>query len=122
MIPSPWIAFVLGLAAFRLTRLIGWDDLPIVVRARRWATGEHTTSSGSINASMRLSTEEMVHSTAYRRPLLADMLACPWCLGWWVSLALYAAWVFEPTWTLYCAAPLALNVFIAVFARFGDPT
>lgn len=115
MIPSPWIGLVLALATFRLTRLVGWDDLPPVVRARAWALGE------SVTARSRPAGQEDVYVYVYKRPLLAHFVHCPFCIGFWLSAAVYVAWVFEPRGTLYVAAPFALSAVVGLVAKNLDP-
>jgi hypothetical protein len=112
MLPSPFAFLVLALAAFRLTRLVGWDEFPPAVRARQALTGETvhhnvTDSQGPIYR--------------WRRPTLAKFLACPYCVGFWIGLAVYLLWVFLPTQTFYAALPLALSAAVGITARMLDP-
>ncbi len=107
MIPGPWVALVLALAAFRLTRLAGWDDFPLAVRVRGWITGEHTIRGRA--------------EPLYQRPTLAHLLACPWCIGFWISCAVYVGWLLVPTEALYAAAPFALSAFVGLVAKNLDP-
>lgn len=115
MIPSAWVGVVLALAAFRLTRLVGWDDLPPIARVRAWALGER------VEARSRPGGQDDAYLTLYRRPLLAHLVHCPFCVGWWVSLALYIVWLWLPTETLYAAAPLALSAAVGLIAKNLDP-
>lgn len=121
MIPSPWIGVVLALAAFRATRLIGWDDFPPVARARAWVTGCEARSQSTSNTAMGLTGDQPQITWTYRRPLLAHMLGCGYCLGFWVSLVTYLAWVWFPTETLYIAAPFALSGAVGITSRMLDP-
>ena len=121
MIPSPWIGLVLALAAFRITRLIGWDDLPPVARARAWVTGASMRSQSTSNTAMRLTNDESKDTWVYKRPLLAHMITCPYCMGFWVAAVTYIAWVFVPTQMLYVAAVFALSGAIGIIARMLDP-
>lgn len=59
---------VTGLAAFRLTRLLIEDDLPPLKLARARVLGALDPDSTAVT-----------------------FLRCPWCVGWWVSLAVVAA-------------------------------
>lgn len=112
MIPSPWVGLILLLGAFRVTRLIGWDDLPPIARLRARLTGEVRYVN---------STESREEIFRYGRPLLAHFLACPYCQGFWVSLVVYGAWILEPRWVLYALAPFALSGAVGLVARNGDP-
>ena len=108
-VPGWWEAALLTGAAFRLTRFAGWDDFPPVARLRAWLTGE---------AAEIVAGREM---TTWRRPLVAHLLQCAYCIGFWVSLGTYLAWLSAPRATLYVAAPLALSTAVGVIARMLDP-
>jgi hypothetical protein len=113
MIPTPWVAAVLALGAFRLVRLVGWDDFPLALRLRRWATGEtvyRTPTEGRERDLYR-----------YTRPTLEHFLTCPFCVGFWISLAVYGSWLVTPTWTTYALAPFALSAAVGLTAKNLDP-
>jgi hypothetical protein len=109
-IPSPWHAAILALAAFRICRLVGWDDFPPVSRARAWLTGE--TSSWS-------QTDQIQYE--YRRPLLAHFLGCAFCQGFWTTVAVWGTWEAAPRWTLIVAVPFALSSAVGLVAKNLDP-
>lgn len=121
MIPGPWVGVVLALAAFRIVRLIGWDDLPPIVRARWWAVGGKVKRAGSTNSQFDLTGEQPDEVVAYARPLLEHFLRCAYCQGFWVSLVVYLCWLGEPSWTVYGAAPFALSAAVGITARNLDP-
>lgn len=121
MIPSPWVAVVLALAAFRCTRLIGYEDFPPVLRLRRWVVGAKTATAGSTNARMRVTNEPVEETTVYRWPTLSKLLWCAYCLGFHVSVAIYLLWIWFPTATMYGAFPLALSAAVGLIARNLDP-
>lgn len=105
MFPSPLALVVLILAAFRLWRLLAEDDLPPLARARDWLTGAQREDG----------------EWSFRRPTLAHFLACPYCLGAWVSLAVYAAWLSAPVPTLYAMTPFAISGAVGLIAaNLGD--
>lgn len=93
-IPSPWVAAILTLGTFRLLRLLAWDEFPLVLRAREWLLRD--------------------------RSLLAALWTCPFCLGFWLSLAVYLLWLWQPTGTLYGAAPFALSGVVGLIAKNLD--
>lgn len=111
MIPSPMEFLVLTLGAFRICRLAGWDNFPLAARARAWATGQshyyNSTEGGDVYR--------------YRRPTLEHFLGCPWCVGFWISVAAYVAWVLEPRWTIYALVPWAISAVVGLVARNLDP-
>lgn len=121
MIPSPWIAVVMVFATFRFTRLIGWDDLPPVVRLRAWALGEYTVRTGSSNSMMGLTGEEPDEVVGYRRPTLAHFVHCPFCLGFWNSCIVYVWWLLAPVSCMYGIAAFALGAAVGLMAKNLDP-
>lgn len=120
MIPSPWVAAVLALATFRIVRLLGWDHLPVLVRARDWVAGKQTTSRGSHAARIGVA-EPVEYGVGYRRPFFDLLFGCAYCLGVWVAVPVYVAWYFEPWWTLTILAPAALSAVVGIVARWLDP-
>lgn len=121
MIPNVWTGIVLALAAFRVTRLIGWDDLPPIARVRAWATGERVYSKP-----MR---GENVDVYQHDRPLLSHFLHCAFCQGFWTASVVYGAWLAagspghaEPrSWVFYALVPFALSAAVGLVARNLDP-
>ncbi len=94
MTPSPWPAVILTLGTFRLLRLLAWDEFPPVARLR--------------------------NVLLYPRSLLIDLFSCPFCLGFWLSLAVYLLWLWQPAGTLYGAAPFALSGAVGLIAKNWD--
>jgi hypothetical protein len=95
-IPGWWEALLLALAAWRVFHLIAFDDL--LDRPRRYVT----RLSPSWHA------EGDATGERYREGL-AGFLTCPFCLGFWITIAVWAAWLVFPTETVWVAVPLALN-------------
>lgn len=131
MIPSPWEFALLALAAYRLTRLGGWDDFPPIAAVREWILREEWVGTPlfsmeeEIERSVSLpgkTPESLAENVrpAYGRPLLAHLVHCPFCLGWWVSLAVYLAWVALPTAALAIAAPFAISGVVGLVAKNLD--
>jgi hypothetical protein len=121
MLPDPWPALVMALAAYRLARLVGWDDFPPIHRLRARITGEQTVTSGSINSRMGVTNERPEVSVEWRRPVLAHFISCAFCQGFWISAAVYTAWLFYPTQLMYGLAPFALSGAVGIIARNLDP-
>lgn len=112
MIPSWSSAIWLALGVCRLVRLIGWDDLPPIVKLRARVTGEVV---------YRSSVEATGDIYRFDRPVLAHFLGCAYCQGFWVSLAAYACWLAEPRWTVAVCVPLALSTLVGTWAKNADP-
>lgn len=121
MIPAPLILLVLALAAYRLTRVIGWDDFPPIERARARLTGQKKHVSGSSNAQANLTDETPTVTWSWKRPLLAHFLACAFCQGFWTSSIVYGIWVAVGHWALYAFVPLAISGAVGLLAKNLDP-
>lgn len=113
MIPAALVCVVLTLGAFRLARLVGWDDLPPVEKLRAKLIGEVAYYNDVERKGAPI--------YRYRRPALAKFVHCPWCQGFWVSLLVYLAWLAWPTGTVYALAPFALSAAVGLLARNLDP-
>lgn len=99
-----WWAFILvSLAAFRTTRLVGWD----------------TILDGPRDLLTKRSTATAVHSRY--RPGVDKFLHCAWCLGFWVALAWWGAWELWPHATTVAATPFAIGAIVGVVAKNLDP-
>lgn len=139
MIPDVWIFALLALAAFRVTRLAGWDTFPPAERARArllktWIEPRcsscnvgRTDYEGRPHGWVGLercpscnSADPPIFVEGYSRPLLADLFNCPFCLGFWVCLAAYLSWLAAPTVTLVVAIPFALSTVVGLAAKNLD--
>jgi hypothetical protein len=98
---TAWAVFIIALAAYRLTRFLVFDSLfgfNLASRSRmsgrldRWA---YTTDG---------------KDRTYWRGKLADLLVCPYCTGFWVTIGVWASWFYGPTW---------LRVIVVLFAIAG---
>jgi len=114
-VPSWYGAALLALAAFRITRLVGWDDFP-PIRNLRWRLLKTTVDR-------TLTQQEAAANGRYRhgRETLGKFIECPYCLGFWVGLAMFLLWQLWPVGTLVVAFPFALNAVVGTWARMLDP-
>lgn len=126
MIPSWWQFTVLALGAYRLTRLGGWDDWPPIYKLRAWVIGERWYYSNAADSSApelpgkQPNSEANAVRVGYDRPLLAHLVHCPFCLGWWVSAACWACWLPFPHFTVIALTPFALSGVVGVIAKNLD--
>ncbi len=112
-VPGGWAFLLLAMAAFRVTRLIGWDEITEPLRQRVL-----TKRTGGVMDSVR---PRKVKFLRERSAWLTKMMQCPWCLGWWVSLVWWGAWIVWPTGTLIAATPWALAALVGLGAKNLDP-
>lgn len=104
-IPDPWEAVLLALAAWRSFYLLAHDD--IFDRPRRYVTrlGHKWKDEGD-------------PVPAEYRERLGEFIQCPFCLGFWIALAAWGAWLARPIETLFVAVPLALSAGVVAAQRF----
>lgn len=79
------LLLVVGLATFRLTRLIVKDDFPLVAVPRSWVVGEPQRWDGE-----RWIDAENKHEGRWYY-WFGELITCPWCASGWVSLGLVVA-------------------------------
>ena len=114
-VPSWYVLVVLALAAFRLTRLIGWDDFP-PIRRIRWLLLK-TTVDRTMTSTAAAENGRYRHG----RPTLAAFVECPYCLGFWIALAAYLFWQVWPDGTMIVLFPFALSTLVGTWGRILDP-
>lgn len=105
--PDWWQFVLLTLAAFRVYRLIAEDK--ILDRPRRWV--------------LRLGSDWQKEGDPvpdkYRAKWGAT-ITCPWCAGFWITVAWWVAWLITPDWTTWAAVPFAANAVMALIATNLD--
>ena len=94
-VPSWWEAVFLAGAAFRVWRLIAQDTILDEARDRL------------VKADSR---------SEYRQGL-DEFLRCPWCMGFWVSVAWWIAWLIFPHATVVVAVPWAISAAVGLIAK-----
>lgn len=96
--PGTFELVVLILAAYRVWRLLALDELLDPIR----------------DPLLGLKGDD------FARPALARFLGCPFCFGFWISLAIYGAWLSAPRPTLYAMAPFAISGAVGLIAKNLD--
>lgn len=87
-VPDWYELVLLSLAAWRVYHLLGYDD--ILDRPRNWIVGVSPTGK-------------------WGRERLGEFIECPFCLGFWVAVAWWGAWLALPTETLVATVPWAIS-------------
>lgn len=98
-VPSWYELALLVLAAFRTWKLIGEDT--ILDRPRNWTLKQAFRVAGPKG-----------------KDYVETLLECPWCAGFWVSLAWWGAWEAWPHAALIATVPLAISAVVGVIAHF----
>lgn len=104
-VPDAWTLILLAGASFRITRLIGWDTVTDTYRRR--FTGLGDWAGGDLPAGYRRSLDAFLH--------------CPYCLGFWVALAVWASWQAWPHATLVVCGLLTISAAVGIVAKQFDP-
>lgn len=125
-ITNPMWLVINSLVAFRVTRLLVIDSLPPIpwIRAgiQQWAADRWTEQHHPHEATADRWAELEMHDRTYggEHPI-ATLVTCPWCLGFWVSLAVAvaASLIPAPVW-VFVAAPFALSAIVGLLHRAAE--
>lgn len=99
-VPDWWQLTLLALAAWRTFRLIAADD--IFDRPRRYLLRLGDWEEG----------DDLAELPDNYRDNLAAFISCPYCLGFWIAVTWWAAWLPWPHATTLVAAPLAISTLV----------
>ena len=98
---------ILALAGYRLYRFLALDSFAPMVAARTWITGED---------------DDGIPVGPRRTAWVSQLWACPYCLGWWISLALVVAWWWWPVAAVAFCLPWAVSALVALVTVHLDPS
>ena len=86
---------VLGLATWRISHMLVWEDGPfkIFIRMQSWME---------------------------RNDFLIDLFSCVWCLSVWVGAILVLSAIIDKTVTIYLMLPFALSSITILLERTTD--
>lgn len=129
---EPWLFAMLAAVAFRLTRLVGWDDISAKMRARlgvsdqayaEWIEVQHhleERGDGTLWTSPSVVAEPPFDEVQW---WLARLIRCPWCAGFWVSMlvSVGAALAGLQSWGWAVPTGLALSAIVGLVAKWLDP-
>lgn len=116
-----WPLLILILGVISVTRLITIDSIIDGWRERFFVHWPHegfqtktrpkrgqfiTTSGGAYYVNIGTKLGELIH--------------CPWCTGFWVSIGLFAAFVAWPVGTTFFLVPLGIRVLPGLFQAVTD--
>lgn len=107
-----WPFLIVALGVYSITRLISIDS--IIDRQRTWLfdrfppDGYTTKNRPNPDRCTFIVTGDHYYVTEGHK--LGELVNCPWCMGFWVSLAVFAAFVAWPVTTTFVLVPLALRV------------
>lgn len=105
-IPNWYGIFLLSAGAWRVFRLLSEDT--ILDRPRAWFLR------------LPVDWEEGDKIPEGFRAGLAGFITCKYCLGFWVSLLWWTAWLQWPTETVFVSIPLAISTLLIAVAKLLD--
>lgn len=115
-----WPLLILSLAIYSLTRLITKDSL--IDRQRDWFFDrfghEGYTTKRRPTRGKFIVTGDHYYVTV--GTYLGELVHCPWCMGFWVSLGLCLAFWAAPVAVTFALVPLALRVIPGVIEAVID--
>ena len=115
---NPVFAIILALAAFSITRLIVTDTFPPIEKLRTWFF-EHFPHDGFSTLKRPVRGQWVAIGRGYTVNIgtwLGELVSCPWCAGWWVSLGSWISFVLWPTVTLAICVPFALRAIVGIIS------
>ncbi len=104
---SVWEFILLGLAAFRITRLIVFDKITEFLRAPFFREVEETGPEG----------KKTVYLVPYEKGIrkwAGELLDCYWCTGIWISIGLVMFYHFFPEPTFWFVLVFAVAAIAAI--------
>lgn len=115
---------LLAFTSYSVTRLVVTDDFPPVVAIRNWLFhrfphDDYTSDVRPVRGEpRRVSNGVWVVTQGH---WIGNLISCPWCFGFWASVAVFAAFLFLPYWLFALGAyPFALRAFVGGYAsRIG---
>lgn len=105
-----WNLLILALGIYSVTRLISKDS--IIDRQREWFYNKFPHEG--FQTRIRPTRGEFIvtgdHYYVTVGHKLGEVVHCPWCMGFWVSGALFLAFWAWPVATIFLLVPMALRV------------
>lgn len=110
-IPAFLALVTVALASYRITRIVVADSISDSFRAWVWAQAyERVMDYDSL-----ADTDERAVRRSWAWEKAYQLVSCPWCFGWHVSLLTYAAWFH---WHVSFAKPIIAAVAVAGLQGF----
>lgn len=107
-----WFWFILlGLASFRLTRLIVYDKICEFLRKPFLEEMEEVNEQGEIEQFIGIKGQGL-------RAWVGELLSCYWCTGGWASLFLFLFFLYSPFFGKGTIAILAIAGLAGIIETF----
>lgn len=119
--PDAWTFVLLALAAFRVYRLIARDTITEPIRAKLTYPDGEAVALDDEPCAFGLWLRGADGQRKSWRVYASTLIRCPWCAGFYVSVAWWGAWALDPRLTAFLAAPWALSAAVALASKQLDP-
>ena len=103
-VPDWWGFVLLGLASFRIWRILAVDKVFEPVRDRVFRLADHKPDSPD---------------DRYRYSL-DEFVSCPWCFGFWIVLGWWGLWQVWEFGFYVASVPLALSTAVGFLAKWDS--
>lgn len=106
-----WPFFILILGVYSLTRLITKDSIIDKWRDNFYVKFPHEGFQSKRKP--QRGKNQIISGGVYyvtEGTKLGELVHCPWCMGFWVSIALFAAFVAWPIGTTFFLVPFGIRV------------
>lgn len=121
-VPSWWTFVLLTLGAYRVYRIVARDTITEPLRAAVSMPDATAVTLDDLEGSRVLFTRAWLDDRP-PHPLVvyvATLIRCPWCLGFYVSVAAWVAWDVAPSWTTFLAVPFAMSAVVGLLSKNLD--
>lgn len=113
---------ILAIGSYSITRLVVTDDFALFRIPRNWIKDRFPPDDYAMESRPpdRIKDWRRTSNGLYvvqKGHWLGELISCPWCAGWWVSLAVWAAFLLAPTLTLGILIPFALRALVGGYAN-----
>lgn len=125
ILASPFATLlVLVFVCYSITRLIVTDDFWIFSKPREWIKenfppedyvyhGKRPPHRNENQYKRLPNNRDFVVTEGH---WLGELISCPWCSGFWISLGVWIGFLAEPEWVIVGAIPLALRAAVGWIA------
>lgn len=118
---NPALLVLILLGVFSITRLITTDSFPPIEKLRLWIFDRfppdgYRTRRRPTSKKVRWVVQGDWYDVTVGH-YIGELIHCPWCAGWWVSLAATIALVYLPLTTILVLTPFALRGAVGWISR-----
>jgi hypothetical protein len=112
---------IMAMGSYSITRLFVTDSFPLFEIPRQWLfkrfppDGHASTDRPPDRVEYKRTSNNIYVVT--KGHFIGELISCPWCIGWWVSLAVTISFALIPSVTILILIPFALRAFVGGYAN-----